>query len=1182
MDHIVHKVLRFDRFKLDLTRGCLRMGEQEIALRPKAFQLLTYLAKNAGRLVSKQELLDAVWPDVVVSDESLTQSIRQLRQSLGDDAHRVLKTVSRRGYLFDVAVETGEARAMGIDVPTPIGPPTDRGPDHENESAARETDAGDLERRQVTIVACDAIGPAAASACADPEDLREILVACHRCLKEVVERYGGFVANGAASSAIAYFGYPQAHEDDAERAVRAALAAVRAIAALEVGRVDTPLQPRVSIATGLVLVGDRIGPDRGDGPIVVGAAAHVVTRLLAVAEAMAVVVSAETRRLIGDLFECADIDPAALGGVGAPLTAVRIVRESSIASRFDALRPHRTQLVGRDEELELLRRRWHQARTGKGRVVLLSGEAGIGKSRLVRALREELADESHTPILYYCSPHHQDSALYPITRQLQHVAGIAPEDGAPARLGKLGALLAQSGASVAEDVPLFAALLAIPAEGRYPPPDLTPRRMKERTLEAILRGFKRLAEHRPVLLVFEDLQWVDPTSLELLSAAIDQASGLPILVVATARPELVLPWALHRHVSTIHLGQLGQSEGEMLVKDVGGGKALAPEVIDRIVAHADGVPLFIEELTKTVLESGILRDAGDCYELIGPLPQPSIPPTLYASLVARLDRLASVKDVAQIGAAIGREFSYGLLAAVAPQSERDLREALQQLAKAELVFQRGAPPDARYLFKHALVQDAAYASLPRGRRQQLHDAIGHALEQRFPDIVAAEPEILAHHFAEAGLEQTAIGYWLKAGQVAGARWANMEAISHLKKGVALLPALPEDLRLREELKLQCALGPALSASEGYAAELTVAAFERARALMDMTGDFSNLDFVMEGLTAAYYNGANYKECLRHREEFLMIAERDRDPFRLCIAHRGIASVHNVFANFEQARAHADRAWNLYNSANHGPHAWRYVRDVGVSALCHRAIAEWHLGHPERSRALMARSCSLAESSKHPNTIGYAHGWAGMLCFMFRDWVALQRHATTLTSLGREQGLPHYVSWGTCLEAPPLAATGAAEAAVEMARAGLALRERIQARGFLPVFLYLLAECQHLAQRHAEALAVIAEAMAIADRTGERWIDAELWRLKGDAIGAADGRCAAADAEKAYRQAMAVASAQGANMFALRAATSLACHLAATCRKGEGRGLLAPLYAAFAEGFDTPDLKAARALLVRLA
>jgi predicted ATPase len=932
-----------------------------------------------------------------------------------------------------------------------------------------------------------------------------------------------------------------------------------------------------------MLVGGPTGPDARGAPTAVGAAAHLATRLLACADPMAVVVSADTRRLIGDLFECADPAPEALRGRNASIEAFRVVRESAIASRFDALRPHRTQLVGRDEELELLRRRWHQARTGKGRVVLVVGEPGIGKSRLVRALREELAAECHMPILYYCSPHHQDSALYPIARQLQQAAGIGPEDSAPTRLDKLVALLAQSTASAAEDVPLLAALLAIPADGRYPPLDLTPRRMKERTLEAILRGFKRLAEHRPVLLVFEDLQWVDPTSLELLSAAIDQASGLPLLVVATARPELVLPWAPHRHVSTIHLGRLGQSEGETLVKDVSGGKVLAPEVLGRIIAHADGVPLFIEELTKTVLESGILRDAGDRYELTEPLPQPAIPPTLYASLVARLDRLVSVKDVAQIGAAIGREFSYGLLAAVAPQPERELQEALQQLAKAELVFQRGAPPDARYLFKHALVQDAAYASLPRGRRQRLHDAIGHALEQRFSDVVAAEPEILAHHFSEAGLAERAISYWLKAGQLASARSANMEAVSHLKKGLALLPALPEeDLRLREELKLQCALGPALNATEGYAAELTLAAFERARALIAMTRDFSSLDFVMEGLTTAYYNGANYKECLRHREEFIEIAERDRNPLGLCIAHRGIASVHNIFANFELARAHAERAWGLYDAAKHGPLAWRYVRDVGVSALCHRAIAEWHLGHPERSRSLMTEGFSLAESSKHPNTIGYAHAWAAVLCFLGRDWAALQQHATTLTRLGHEQGFPQYVSWGTCFEAPPLAAAGYAEAAVERVQAGLALRERIQARALGPVFLYVLAESQHLAQRHAEALDVIAEAMTIADRTEERWIDAELWRLKGDAIGAADGRCAAPDAEQAYRQALVAASAQGTRMFALRAATSLACHLAATRRRPEGRELLAPLYAAFAEGFDTPDLKAARALLDRLA
>ncbi len=615
---------------------------------------------------------------------------------------------------------------------------------------------------------CDLVNSTALSARLDPEDVREVMRVYHDRCASVVKRFDGFVAKYMGDGVLVYFGYPHAHEDDAERAVHAGLALVETIGGIELALPGEPkLEIRVGIATGLVVVGDLIGSGAAQEQAVVGETPNLAARLQGLAAPNSVVIGADTRRLTGGLFEYRDLGAATLKGFADPVHAWQVVGPSAIESRFEALRATSsgTPLIGRDEELDLLMRRWQQAKEGDGRVVLLCGEPGIGKSRLTEAIEERLSGEPHSRLRFFCSPHHGDAALHPIVSQLEHAAGFERDDNAECRLGKLEAILAPSTKDMKHATARLAELLSI-AGDRSLARELNPQRRKEETLEALLTQLTGLAAQRPVLMVFEDVHWIDPISLELLELTVERVQCLRVLLVITSRPEFPSPWTGDAHVTTLTLSRLGRRHGAELVSRLTGNKELPSAIRDQITAHADGVPLFVEELTKAVLESGLLKDAGDQYVLTGPVPPLAIPTTLHASLMARLDRLAPIREVAQIGAAIGREFSYELLAALVPLPEATLQEAVERLVHSELVFSRGTPPGATYTFKHALIRDAAYATLLRSRRQELHARIAKVLEDRFPETVEMHPEILAHHWSEAGLVEKAAFYagrtWLHA------------------------------------------------------------------------------------------------------------------------------------------------------------------------------------------------------------------------------------------------------------------------------------------------------------------------------------------------------------------------------------------------------------------------------------
>jgi class 3 adenylate cyclase/tetratricopeptide (TPR) repeat protein len=868
------------------------------------------------------------------------------------------------------------------------------------------------ERRQLTVLFCDLVGSTEYATRLDPEDMGALVHAYHVVSKDVVTRWDGHIAKYMGDGVLAYFGYPHAHEDDAERAVRAGLQLAAAIEALTTDA-DRALAGRIGIATGLVMVGELIGEGAAQEHTVVGETPSLAARLQALAHPGAVVVAASTRRLLGGLFELDDLGPQALKGFAEPVRAIRVVVESRTESRFEALHGRQlTPLVGREHELGLLLERFERAKGGEGQVVLLSGEPGIGKSRIVRALRERLEGEPYTPLSHYCSPFHGNSALHPVIGLLERAAGLARDDPPEVRLAKLEHLVTLSSDRLDAVVPLVAALLGVPTEEKYPPLELTPQRQRQRTLEVLVDQAEGLSRRQPVLALYEDVHWADPTTLELLGLVIERVQRVAVLVLITFRPEFTPPWAGHAHLTQLSLARLTRRHGGALIERVTGGKALPAEITARIVERTDGVPLFVEELTKSVLESGLLRDAGDRFELDGALPSLAIPSSLHDSLMARLDRLAPVKEVAQIGAVIGPEFSHELLAAVADRPAAELGAALERLVASELIFRRGTPPDATYSFKHALVQDVAYQSLLKSKRQRLHARVPEVLEQHFPETIKAHPELLAHHCEAAGLAKKAATYRYHAGQQAIARSAMAEAVAQLNAGLEALYTLPDGTERRgQELDLQVALGGALITAKGYAAQETGRAFARARELCSEQGSVPQLLPVMNGQVLFHSQRGEAHVAHRMAAEMLELAEAQGDPALLIPAHRALSLTSLHLGNFMAACRHAEQVIALYDPAQHGALTSLYAFDQRVVALGYLAAALLALGYPSRACRRSHEALAEARVLSHPNTLAQALHLACTFRLTARGAAGLDELAEALSAVAQEHGLAHFLAVG---------------------------------------------------------------------------------------------------------------------------------------------------------------------------
>jgi predicted ATPase len=1011
----------------------------------------------------------------------------------------------------------------------------------------------------------------------DPEDLRSVIGAYHLCVAETVAQFDGFVAKYMGDGVLVYFGYPAAQEDDVERAVRAGLALVGAVERLSISE---PLRVRVGIATGLVVVGDLLGSGASLEQAVVGETPNLAARLQALAEPGTVVIAETTRKLLAGLYEYEDLKAIEVKGFAEPIRAWRVLRESAIESRFEALRSGETPLVGREEELDLLVRRWQKARGGEGQVVLVSGEPGIGKSRLIASLLDLLRQEPHARLRYFCTPHHRDSALFPVIAQLERAARFERADTPENRFAKLEALMNLTPAAASGALPVLAELLSLPIPARYPSLGLSPQQMKARMLEALLTQIEVLARNQPVLMIFEDLQWIDPTSRELLDNAIRRVASLPLFLIATYRPEFKAPWEVSSHVTVCTLNRLSRGEGVALIERLTGGKALPPEVLDQIVRRTDGVPLFIEELTKAVLEGGLLEEQADRYTIHGLLPSRAIPDSLHASLIARLDRLAPAKDVAQIGAVIGREFPHELLVAVAAQSEASLRLALDQLIDSGLLLHRGSPPDAVYSFKHALIQDAAYATLLRSRRFELHGRIAHLLEERFPEIAETQPELLARHYSEAGLVEAAIPYWQRAGERAIKRSSNLEAVIHFQHGLEALAALPDRAARREqELQLLIGLGPALMLTRSSIAPEIARAYVRARQLATEMGRGVELFKAVWGLSNVANVASDLPTLRRLNDELFEIAGAQEDSGLLLQAHHAAWGPAMNSGDLVAARRHVESGLAIYQREVHGQHAHIYGgHDPGMCAYTYGAQIVAMLGHLDESIQMLDDGVALARDLAHPPTMAGALADAADVRVFRREPLEVEALFGSLFPLVSKHGSAVGVANAKMLHGWALVAAERVEEGIVELRSGLEAWRATGSKFWVPYRLGRTADAFRIAGLVEEAQRHASEAMKAMEQSGDCWYGAELHRVQGDLLLAGGDR---REAEACYLRAIALAHEQSARLFELRSANNLARLWRGQSQFEKARELLAPIYAWFTGGFDTVDLKEAKALLDEL-
>jgi class 3 adenylate cyclase/predicted ATPase len=1108
--------------------------------------------------------------------EDLKEDLIYAKQLAVDEGGRVLVWMGGAA-----AVTAPDAGAIAAVEPLDIM----EGQDLQAASPSPAPRSPEAERRQLTVLFCDVVGSTALAERLDPEDLREVIRAYQQACAEVIQRFEGHIAQYLGDGLLVYFGYPQAHEDDAQRAVRAGLEMVEVMRTLNT-RLErekaVQLATRLGIHTGVVVVGEMGGGERRE-QLALGDTPNVAARIQGLAAPNTVVISAATYRLVAGYFACEDGGAHLLRGVSQPITVYRVLQDSGAQSRLDvAALGGLTPLVGRESESALLLERWARSRDGAGQVVFLSGEPGIGKSRLVEYVREHVSGEGCPRIVFRCSPYHTSSALYPVIEHLKRLLQFQREDTPDVRLAKLEQGLHPYRSASDTVVALFAALLSVPLpEERYAPLNWSPQQQKQQMGEALTAWMLEEAGRQPVLVVCEDLHWADPSTLEWLRLLIDEVPTARLLALFTFRPEFRPPWPTRSHMTQLTLNRFTQPHVERMIAQVMHGYTLPSEVAQQVLAKTDGVPLFIEELLKMILESGLVREESGHYVLTGPLPPLAIPSTLQDSLMARLDRLATVREIAQLGSVLGREFSYEVIRAVAPWDEPTLQHGLAQLVDAELIYRRGLSPRATYLFKHALIQDAAYQSLLKSTRQLYHQRIARVLEEQFPETTETEPELLAHHYTEASLHEQAVGYWQQAGQRAMQRSAPLEAISHVTRGLEILRILPDPpKRLRQELDMQTTMGLALMATKGMAAPEVGTAYGRARELCAQLGDTSRLFQVLMGLAAFHRQRGEFQMARELGEQCLALAQHEREPMRILEAHRALGVPLFYLGEFVAARAHLEQEIALYDPQQQHSHASQYGVNPRVSCLSNVIWPLWLLGYPGQALERCHDALTLAQALSHPYSLAYALQGAIRLHRFRREVRATQERAEALLTLSNEQGFAQWAAAGAMMRGWALAEQGSEAEGLVQLRQGLAVWQGIGIEAGQPYWLAILAETSSRQQPIEEGSRVLAEAFVLVNKNGERWWEAELHRLKGEIL--RQQSAPDAEVEIYFRRALDVARRQDARSLELRAAMSLSRLWQQQGKRDEARQLLAPIYGWFTEGFDTADLQEAKALLEALS
>lgn len=1040
-------------------------------------------------------------------DEVLKQ-VSELLQREGRVAYRVLK---RRfalddEYIEDIKADLIDAKRLALDeggkvlvwassvpsskfqfqVPVPSSP----------QPLTPNSQSPSGERRQLTVMFCDLVGSTALAAQLDPEELREVIRIYQQTCAEIIERHEGYIAQYLGDGLLVYFGYPVAHEDDARQAVRAGLEIVAAFQERDVGATSrSPLQVRVGIHTGLVVVGEIGGGSRRE-QLALGETPNLAARIQAVAAPNEVVISATTARLVQGYFAIQELRAQSFKGINQPTVIYRVLRESGLRSRLQVARTTGlTPLVGREQEVAVLVQRWEQIKEGQGHGVLIGGEPGIGKSRLVQALTEHVLKEPHARLVCRGSPYHRHSALYPVIDLLERVLEFQRDDLPERKLDKLENNLARFSALSSDTHACIASLLSLPTT-RFPLPALPPQRLRQKTLEALLAWLLAGANQQPLLVVVEDLHWIDPSTVELISLLIDQLPTARLLMLLTFRPEFSPPWPLRPYVTTLAAPRLGHRHIAVMAEKVAGENQLPSEVVQHLRNTTDGVPLFVEEFTKMIVESGLLQLKGGRYELIGSLLPTAIPATLHDSLMARLDRLSRGKEVAQLGATIGREFSYELLRAISPLDDTLLQQELETLVDADLLYRQGLPPQATYVFKHALIREAAYQSLLKSTRQQHHRKIAQVLLERFPELAETQPELLAHHYTEAELLSQAIPLWSQAGQKAVERFANEEAISYFTKGrelLALLPATPE--RIRQEIDLCVTLGGPLIASKGYAAPEVAATLARAHTLCGQVGETSETVPALLGLFAFYAVRAELQTALALAKQAVKVARQLQERPLLLAAHTVMGIPLFWSGELSRARAHWEEGLTLYEPRR--DRLYFGIQDFGVVCHCYVAMALWMLGYPDQAAKHHVEALTLAQQLSHPFSQAWVLNWAARRSHYRRESRAVQEQADALLTIANEHGFSQFVAHGTILKGWALADQGRTEEGITLMRQGLEAMRTTGAELSRPWFLTILAQTYGHHGHFEEGLEVLTEALALVQQSGEQASAPELYRLRGE-------------------------------------------------------------------------------------